>query len=291
MTTAPLSTQERFQRAWGVLLSRFRSWSLADTADCRHWKTRPIKEAIRACAGRMIDDAEAMLDQYRRNENVGNTPGSTAILPVMMTAFEPMPTIPDTASVKGVPYWLSIQVPTDPSQRYARLRTIPTAIRAQVAFFSANPHTAFSLASQFCAFLTDEYDRQLPLVCDMGGGITDTWQLTVLDNTLFPSRVPTEAKNITIITVDVTLAGLIPHVVGLGGEWDSETDPAVTSQPLGEPVVEVDFFADQTDYAVRWVVDVGTGEAMLVTLNTQQLLVLESGQFLELGDGLILRIA
>lgn len=291
MATVPLSTQERFQRAWGVLLSRFRKWALADTADTKHWKTRPIKEAIHACAGRMIDDAEAMLDQYRRNDNVKDTPGSTALLPVMLTAFEPMPTIPDASSVRGIPYWLDIQVPTDPDLTTARLRTIPTAIRAQVAFFTATPHAAFSLASQFCAFLTDEYDRQLPIVCDLGGGITDTWQLTVLDNTLFPSRVPTEAKNLTIITVDVTLAGLIPHVVGLGGDWDADTDPDVTATPPQGPVVEADVLTDESLYLVRWVVDTETNESTLVSLTAAQVLQLEDGRILQLEDGRYVRLA
>lgn len=291
MATIPLSTQERFQNAWGILLSRFRDWSMADTREFAHWKSRPIKEAIHACAGRMIDDAEAMLDQYRRNDNVKDTPGSTAILPVMLTAFEPMASIPDASSVRGVPYWLNIQVPTDPDLTTARMRTIPTAIRAQVAFFTPTPHTAFSMASQFAAFLTDEYDRQLPLKVDLGGGITDTWQLTVLDNTLFPSRVPTEAKNLTIVTVDVTLAGLVPHVVGLGGEWDATTDPVNTASPPPGPIIEADVLTEGSAYLVRWVADVETGETTLVSLTAAQVLQLESGEILQLEDGRYLRIA
>lgn len=289
-TPVKLSTQEIFQQSWGRLLANFRQWILADTVDLKHWQSRPLPEAIRACPGRMIDDAEAMLAAWRKNENVEGKTGSTALLPAMLTAFEPVASIPDIAIMRGVADWIDVQVTTDEQERIVRMRTIPTAIRAQIAIFTANPHAAFSLASQFCQYLSSENNRRMALRFHLGGEVYDDWQLTIIDNTLFPSRVPTDAKNLTIATVDVTLNGLVPHVVGLGGEWDATTDPEGTQDPVNLVVVEADIIDEETRFAVRWVADPDTGDTTLTTLTLDQILMLEDGQIIQLEDGRYVRL-
>ena len=289
-TPVPLSTLELFQQSWGRLLADFRQWIMADTADLRHWQSRALPEAIRACPGRMIDDAEGMLAEWRQNQNVAGKPGSTALLPVMLTAFEPVASVPDVSSIRGVADWIEVQIPSDTQGRTVQMRTIPTAIRAQIAIFTATPHSAFTVASQFCAYLTSEKKRQLPMRVHFGAGLHDDWQLTVLDNSLIPSRIQSDAKNLSIVAVDVVLNGLVPQIVGLGSATDATTDPDGIPA-VNQPVVEVDFHSAESGMMVRWVIDTETGDTTLITLTNAQVLILESGNVLRLEDGRYLRLA
>lgn len=268
MTTIPLSVREAFQTAWGQSLKDFRDWLLADTADLQHWKSRPLKAAIAACPGRMIDDAEAMLAEWRKNQNA-SVIGSTAFMPVMLTAFDAVPSAPDVSSMRGLPDWMPVILPQDPLKRLVRMRTIPLAIRAQIAIFTDNPHSALMLASQFCAYLTSETKRVLTLTLTLGEDITDDSDLVVLDNSLYASKVSTEAKNLTIYTVDVTLSGVIPQIVGFGGAWDATTDAdgRPSTEDMQNVVVEADIVDADVELHVRVEADPDTGATELTDLN------------------------
>lgn len=290
--TMPLSVREAFQKSWGNLLVNFREWLLADTADLHYWKTRPLKEAIAACPSRMVDDAEIMLSEWRKNQNA-SVKGMTSFLPVMLTAFDAVPSAPDISSIRGVPDWMPVILPQDPLNRMVRMRTIPIAVRAQIAVFTDNPHSALMFTSQFCAYLTSETKRILTITLPVGDGITDDCELVILDNSLYPSKVSTEAKNITIFTVDVTLNGVMTQVVGLGGSWDANTDinGRPSTEDMQKVVVEADINDTETGLHVRWVADEETGETWLQTLTTDQILRLENnGGELLLLNGKYLRL-
>ena len=277
--TMPLSVREAFQKSWGNVLKDFREWLLPDTADLAHWKTRPLKEAIAACPSRMVDDAEIMLSEWRKNQN-SNDAGMTSFLPVVLTAFDSVPSSPDVSSIRGVADWIPVILPQDPQKRMVRMRTIPIAVRAQIAVFTDNPHSALMFASQFCAYLTSETKRLVELTVSVGDGITDSCELVVLDNSLYPSKVSTEAKNLTIFTVDVTLNGVIPQVIGLDG-----------TENMQKVVIEADISDTENNSYVRWVADSVTGETWLQRLTTDQVLLLENnGGELLLLNGKLLRL-
>ena len=289
MTTAALSSQELFQRAWGTMLADWRQWVMADSDPILSWQARPLPQAIRAVAGRMIDDAEEMLAELRRDPVVAGQQGITARMPVVLTAFEPLPSIPDVSSMRGVPDWMEVQVPSDTQGRTVLMRTIPAAFRAQIAIFANSPYVTSSLATHFCAYLTSEKKRRLSMPVKLGGGLTDDWPLTVLDNSLFPSRVSTEAKNLIIVAVDVVLNGLIPQIAGLGAGTDGTTDLA--GRPtINQPVVEADLIDGDSGRHVRWVIDLETGATTLVSFTAPQLLQLENGKVLQLEDGTLLQL-
>lgn len=277
--TMPLSVREAFQKSWGNVLKDFREWLLPDTADLTHWKTRPLKEAIAACPSRMVDDAEVMLSEWRKNQNSNDT-GMTSFLPVVLTAFDSVPSPPDASSIRGVPDWMPVILPQDPQKRMVRMRTIPIAVRAQIAIFTDNPHSALMFASQFCAYLTSETKRVMTLTVNVGDGITDDCEFVVLDNSLYPSKVSSEAKNLTIFTVDVTLNGVITQVIGLDG-----------AENMQKVVIEADISDTENNSYVRWVADSVTGETWLQRLTTDQVLLLENnGGELLLLNGKLLRL-
>jgi hypothetical protein len=212
MVTKPWSLQESFQNAWGRLLVDFRAWFIPDTDDGMAWQTKPISQAITAAKGLLVDDAEKMLAIWRQN-NVGGKAGSSAYLPVMITAFEAGGSIPELSHLRSMPTAEDVIVGTDDQGRILKMRTLAMGIHAQVVIFAPNPHSALSIATQFITYLQSDQKRRVPLTFDLGSGIVDQWDMTVFDNMIYPSRIPSEVENISIIAIDVTLGGLVPQLI------------------------------------------------------------------------------
>jgi hypothetical protein len=264
----PLSPLECIQDAWVAVLADFRAWCKPETKFAAAWKERPFRQAVAACKAQLIDDAEGMLTEWRKSESANVTGGTTAFIPVMLTSVAAIEAPPELDQVRGIPYWIETTLPNDPQGRIVQMRTVPKAVRAQIAYFCTNPHDAASIADQFCAYMTDENKRRILVTYDLGDGVTDQWQMVVFENNLFPDLVSSEAKNMHIITVTVTMLGLVPQVVGLTAEWDATTDngwDAATGamggsnggqdQNLGDLVTQ-----SQLDDAVRIVADPLTGD-------------------------------
>jgi hypothetical protein len=238
----PISYLEQFQIAANTMLVGFRRWAYPDTPELVDWKTRPLEKAIRITTGRMIDDSMGMLAEWRAH---GESKSSEAFMPVVLFAVENSVTMPDRSQVNGVYEWRSVSIPSDASKRTVQIRALPAAYRVQVAFFSDSPHAAVSLAAQLMGYLNNEINRTIPCRFTFADGVSDEWSFRVLDNSLFPSRVPTEQQNLAIITVDITFSGMVPQVVGLGRNIsdvnvDTITDHANMNAAMAasEPVVE-----------------------------------------------------
>lgn len=226
----PKSSYECALDAWIKLLAEFRGWCHAETSHTLAWKKRPLNQSIAGCKHHLIDDVEKMLAEWRSNTNASAT-GSTSFLPVMLTAVAPVLSPPDLSMVKGIPYWVDVTIPDDPDQRTVQLRTIPTALRAQVVYICTNPHDAASISNQFCAFMTDDLKRRFNVSYDLGAGLVSQWPMTVVENSLYPDLAPSDEKTLTIITVDVTFVGNVPQVVGLDDAVTGLTDNGI--QPDG----------------------------------------------------------
>ena len=212
--------------AWVHVLGDFRAWFKPETPHGMTWKQAPLSQSIKGVKAKLIDDVEGMIADWRANKN-DTKEGQTSKLPVLLTAVAETAAPPEISQVIGQPYWTDVIVPNDPQERVVQMRTIPKAVRAQVVYITSNPHDASSISDQFCAYMTDDNKRRFAVNYHLGGGLVSDFKMTVLENSLFPDSAPSDAKNLTIITVDVTMIGLVPHVVGLGGEWDSVTDVGV----------------------------------------------------------------
>lgn len=252
------STLESIQLALANMLIDFRQWCMADTQAMQDWKDRELKQAIVVASGRMIDDAQAMLGKYRQASD-------SRQLPVMIAALASLATPPDLPNLIGVPYWQNTVIPTDPLKRHVKFRTIPRQFRMQLAFFAPDPHAVQSVLNQFCAYMTDNEKRRVMVTYDLGGGVSDDFHLTVLENTLYPDTSATDANNIVIGTVDFNCIGLLPQVVGLEPS-DSNVDPNGRN-PIGGAgggewgvVVQSDLYnPDDTKGVLRAEIDLGTG--------------------------------
>lgn len=266
-TVLPSNSLKSIQDAWLHLLLRFKSWYFPESILTKDWKERPALKAIRSCKARLMDDSEGMLADFSKNKNDPNkTEGSSAYLPIMLTATAAVDMPPDLSQLIGVPYFVS----GEKDGKEIRIRVIPSAVRCQIAFYSSNSNDTRSVCQQFCAFLNDDNMRRIDVEFEIGVGIKDTFRFTVFENNLLPSAVPVEASNLSIATVDVTLVGYIPQVIGLGavGEdkistgYDNQGRPNETAKDgmNGEVVVQ----ADQYDeHHTRIIADKETGKVTI----------------------------
>lgn len=206
------------------------------------WKTAPLKQAIMAAKSSMVDDAEAMLRAWSENQNAKDEQGTSAFMPVMTTAIASIQTPPEHEQVIGRSEWLDVVIPTDPLQRLVKMRTMPSAFRCQIAFFCPDVHGAMMVANQFCLYFKNESKRTFGVDFEIGmhesKPIKDRWRFRVLDNSLYPDKAATDYQNLSIVTVDCTIVGDIPIVVGLGGDWDKVTDTVEIGTPDGFDAVK-----------------------------------------------------
>lgn len=266
------SSLESVKTAVGRLLIDFKQWSMPDTKAFHHWKHSETKSAIKVAPSRMIDDLDGMIAKYRQLET---DKGFVAPLPVMIIALAPMVSPPEISAVKGIPYWLDTMVTTDKQNRAIKLRTIARQYRVQLAFVCAEGDTCQSVINQFCSYMQDDFKRRIKATYVLGDNIKDDWDLTVLENSLFPDSVPTGQNNMWVNTVDFQLIGLLPQVVGLadseGNDEYGEGVDLIGRDPNkdadGTPqewsvIKEADLRDDTTSPAsvLRASIDPGTGE-------------------------------
>ena len=229
------SSLECIQMAWAYCLRDFRQWCKPEGQAVYRWKTAPLEQAILACRSNMIDDSQAMLKAWEENINRNNNGETrTAFIPVMTTAIAPIQSPPEYDQVVGRSDWLTVTIPHDPDKRVLQLRSMPSAFRCQIAFFCPDVHGAMMVSNQFCAYFKHESKRTFAVPFELGyfdgKKIVDNWNFRVLDNSLYPDSAG-EYKNLTIVTVDCTIMGDIPIVVGLDGDWDNLTDTGEVGTP------------------------------------------------------------
>lgn len=237
MTKYSKSSLESIFTAWGKLLRDFRVWSKPEGQAMYHWKTAPVSQAILACRGSMIDDAEAMLGAWIENQNRDGEKGQSAFIPVMTTAIATIQAPPSDDQVIGRSEWLDVILPQDPLKKPAQMRLMPSAFRCQVAYFSPDEHGAMMLANQFCLYLKNESKRTFDVQFEHGfindEKIITTDQFRVLENSLYPDKADFGYKNMTIVTIDATMIGNIPIIVAdhIQNSWNEITDTVEQGTP------------------------------------------------------------
>lgn len=241
------------QDAWLKLLLDYRAWYFPKTPQGEHWKTRAVHHAIRSCPSRMMDDVEAMLVEYRKNDNQQNLSedkqqqkGTSSYLPIMLTATAMLDSLPMSSQINAVPYFNPVIVQDKP----VMIRLEPIAVRCQIAFFATNSHDVRDVVNQFCTYLLDDTKRKIKVPFLLGydddkKAIYEPFGFTVFDNEVYPSSASHESLNLSIGTVDVTLSGCIPHVLGLGlgknvdGGFDTQGIPKNPIFDLDKVVTQV----------------------------------------------------
>lgn len=233
MTVQPRRDSLKYiQDAWTKLLFDFRAWMIPETKQLAIWKAYPKEKAIRACRSRLVDDAEAMLAEWRKSKSEEVDVGETATLPVLLTAVAPIQAPPDIAQVKSTSAFVDVAI----NDQIVKLRTIRSAIRAQVVFFATNLHDTKCFIDQLMAYLDDDLKRRFVVDYKINGQAVSGYTMTVLENSLFPDNITSEAKNIDIVSIDCVMLGVIPQVLGFGADYDDSTGNGIDNE--GTPVIE-----------------------------------------------------
>ena len=240
--------------AFGRYLQRFHAQLLADTPAMREFVARDFAQAAVWAPGRMVDQATDMLEAWRKNDTSEAAQG-TPKLPVMIAAMSKdfMPSPGDyTRGLSDA--FLPVMIPGDAKERVFYMRAVVCDIRAQVAIFAPEESTARSIAMQLHLFASALPNRRFDAIYRLSG-INDAWPVVLELPDLNAVAAPTEVKNLTILTVDISMRATIPMLVKpAAGQGDGQGS-GTEDDPDGFLVVT------QAEGA-RWAQQIGSGDPL-----------------------------
>ena len=224
--------------AFGELLAGYFAGLAPTTAPLREFMARPLPKAIAWAPARMVDYAEDMLESWRRNDTDDAPTDGPARLPVILVAMakDSTPTGRDfTRNLSEMEY---VQFPADPKNRAFGCRSYAADLRVQVAIFAHDEPTARSLAAQFQLFLDSPVHRRFWSRWTFAGFAAD-WPVQIESPDVLASSISTDAKNLTILAMDLVLKATVPMYSAPGDDDpnDGTGTPGDPDDPSGFPVL------------------------------------------------------
>lgn len=228
---------EQIKTAYGKYLRQFFDQLVPTTKPMEEFCKRPYAKSVILAPARMIDQAEEMLAKYMRTD-ISGKPTTPYMLPVIILAIgkDYTPTGRDFTRQIADPEYVIIE--NDPKERVFQLRTVAADLRTQIAIFASDVPTAQSIAAQFLLFLDETRSRRFLSEYEFAG-LKTNWpiQIEAPDNPAM--SIQTEAKNLTILAVDVTLKVEVPlFSAPKEGEANDGKGVPGTNDPAGYPVVQ-----------------------------------------------------
>lgn len=219
----------------GRYMGRYYASLVADTRAMSEYVARGLEHSIAWVPGRMIDKVEAMIKEYRKNQNEPG-PGLSSALPIVLIAlskdFTPAPA--DWGVAVGSP--IDVRKPDDSNERAYKLRLSVNEYRAQVVFISPEVHSAHSLSMQFHMFANGDGGRRFTHVHEFAGMEHEfPAMLETID--LGAVSPPDDVPNLTILIADINIRATIPLFQAPKGGEPNDGKPAPAGYPV---VVEVD---------------------------------------------------
>ncbi len=213
----------------GQYMGRYYDSLVADTPAMTEFVERGLAKSIVWVPGRMVDDVEKMIAEYRKNENDPG-PGLSSRLPAVFVALAKdfLPAPPEWGVAVGAPVWFTN--PDDPEQRAFKVRLSFNEYRGQIVFISPEPHSAHSLATQFNLYANGA--RRFPAVYEFAG---QQHEFEAVLETIDIGAVSTgvDQKNLTINVADLTVRVTVPIFQAPKDGEDNDGKAA----PAGYPVV------------------------------------------------------
>jgi len=223
--------------AFGEFLGRYFTSLAATTQPLQSYMTRPLSKAIAWAPARMVDAADDMLALYMRTD-LDDAPTTPPDLPVIIAAMAKDYTPTGRDYTRQVADRQPIILPDDPKERLFGLRAVAGDVRVQLAIFAMNVPTAQSLAAQFLLFVDEAPNRRFEAEYAFAG-IKTKWPVQIESPDSPAMSIQTEAKNLTILAVDLTLHASIPlfDAPKPGEPNDGKGNPG-TDDPAGYPLVQ-----------------------------------------------------
>lgn len=179
---------------------------IGNTKAVEEFKERGYPESFAWSKGRLIDDAEAILNEYRESD-LGNRQTKLPIC-VMSASRNVVPSGLDYG--RSTPHKQLLKIKESETQVEARLTILDRPI--QIAFFAAKEADARSLAMQFCLYVSELRNRRFYSDYTMPDGSIAQFPCVLEDNRVIPENVPTDQKNLCISTITLTFKESAPFV-------------------------------------------------------------------------------
>ena len=199
---------EPVKAAFGGFMGQFYASIVPTTKPMQAFVERGLAKSVAWAPARMVDAAEEMLSSWQRNDTSPH-PSKPAELPVILVAMAKDYTPTGRDYTRQAADREMVMIPGDQKERLFGLRTIAGDIRAQVAIFASDEPTAKSIAAQFALFLDGTARRRFTARHQFAGMALD-WPVQIESPDVPASSVATEAKNLTILALDLTLKASIP---------------------------------------------------------------------------------
>lgn len=226
------------KEAFGRFMGRYHATIAPTTKPLESYVTRELGKAIAWAPARMIDAAEEMLSLWMRSD-IHDSPSRPPDMPAILVAMakDYIPTGRDFT--RQVADREMVIIPTDPKERMFGLRTAAGDVRVQIVIFATDEPTARSLASQFLLFLDATPNRRFTARHRFAGQDMD-WPVQVETPDAPAMNIPTEAKNLTVLAIDITLRAELPlfDAPKPGDANDGKGTPGNAEDPAGYPVVQ-----------------------------------------------------
>lgn len=223
--------------AFGEYMGGFYASIVPTTKALEGYVTRGLEKSVVWAPSRMIDAAEEMLSSWQRNDT-DSAATKPANMPVIIVAMAKDYTPTGRDFTRQVAESVMVMIPGDDKERVFGVRAVAGDIRAQVCIFSHDEPSARSLAAQFLLFLDAVPNRRFTARYTFAGEPMD-WPVQVESPDAPAMSIQTEAKNLTILAIDITLKAEIPlfDAPAEGQPNDGKGTPG-TADPAGYPLVQ-----------------------------------------------------
>lgn len=223
--------------AFGQFLGRFFTSVVPTTKPLEGFVVRPLSKAIAWAPARMIDAAEDMLALWMRTD-MDNAPTTPPELPAIIVAMANDYTPTGRDYTRQVADRQMVMIPGDDKERLFGLRAVAGDVRVQIAVFAMDEPTAHSLAAQFLLYLDETGSRRFQASYRFAGVNTE-WPVQVESPDAPAMSIASDAKNLTILVIDLTLRAEIPLFdAPKDGEPNDGKGVPGTDDPAGYPLVK-----------------------------------------------------
>lgn len=218
---------------FSAYMRTFYNGLVADTSGLLEFTGRGIERCLMWASDRMVDDAEAMLASYRKNQN-SPTPDAGALFPVILMAMS-KDYVPTTGDWGGRQIGRQmVKIADDPGASIYGYRQAMGDIRTQIAIFAADSQTARSIAAQLALYIGEIPNRRFYYTHKWGQYSLQMPVMLETPDVLF-SEVKTDQPNSSILVTDLTLRTVIPY---LDAPKAGDPNDGTTNNPPGYPAVE-----------------------------------------------------
>ena len=222
----------------GRYMGRFYADLIATTRPLEEFVARGVGKSVMWAPARMVDAAEEMLKLYARDD-IEPGPTKPFALPIMFVAMAKDYSPSGRDYTRQLADRVDIALPGDAKKRHFKLRSVAADIRAQVVIAAMDEPSARSLAAQFILHLDTTEGRRFKAPFVFAGQTLD-WPVVIETPDVQAIAVPSEAKNLTMLAIDLTLRASVPLIDAPkpGDANDGQGVPG-TDDPAGYPLVRM----------------------------------------------------